>query len=122
MGKFRLACHLIQFRGEQHENPEKVLAEVAEAGWDGVEGLKIDSGDDLVAKANLARKNGLHLVNVGGPSPLDRVRYNIALGNDAAEVPSCRRAMWGAMIRAMKMLKMRRVRSMRCWHIARRTM
>ena len=29
MGKFRLACHLIQFRGEQHENPEKVLAEVA---------------------------------------------------------------------------------------------
>ena len=95
MGKFRLACHLIQFRGEQHENPEKVLAEVAEAGWDGVEGLKIDSGDDLVAKANLARKNGLHLVNVGGPSPLDRVRYNIALGNDAAEVPSCRRAMWG---------------------------
>ena len=69
MGKFRLACHLIQFRGEQHENPEKVLAEVAEAGWDGVEGLKIDSGDDLVAKANLARKNGLHLVNVG-----DRVR------------------------------------------------
>ena len=68
MGKFRLACHLIQFRGEQHENPEKVLAEVAEAGWDGVEGLKIDSGDDLVAKANLARKNGLHLVNVGGPT------------------------------------------------------
>lgn len=95
MGKFKLACHLIQFRGEQHENPEKVLAEVAEAGWDGVEGLKIETGDDLVHKANLARSHGLHLVNVGGPTPLDRVRYNIALGNEAAEVPSLRRAMWG---------------------------
>ena len=95
MGKFRLACHLIQFRGEQHENPEKVLAEVAQAGWDGVEGLKIKNADDLVDKANLAKSNGLHLVNVGGPTPLDRVRYNIALGNEAAEVPSLRRAMWG---------------------------
>lgn len=95
MGKFKLACHLIQFRGEQHEHPEKVLAEVAEAGWDGVEGLKIETGDDLVDKANLARSHGLHLVNVGGPTPRDRIRYNIALGNEAAEVPSLRRAMWG---------------------------
>jgi sugar phosphate isomerase/epimerase len=40
MGTFPLACHLIQWRGEQHENPEKVFAEVAEAGWDGVEGAR----------------------------------------------------------------------------------
>ena len=29
MSKFRLACHLIQFGGEQRDNPEKVLREVA---------------------------------------------------------------------------------------------
>ena len=28
MGKFRLACHLIQFGGEQRDNSEKVLREV----------------------------------------------------------------------------------------------
>lgn len=95
MGTFKLACHLIQFRGEQHEHPEKVLAEVAEAGWDGVEGLRIEHADDLVDKANLAKSHGLHLVNVGGPTPRDRIRYNIALGNEAAEVPSLRRAAWG---------------------------
>ena len=33
MGRFRLACHLIQFGGEQQDNPEKVLREVADAGW-----------------------------------------------------------------------------------------
>ena len=86
---------MIQFRGEQNENPEKVYREVAEAGWDGVEGAKLENADALIEKANIARKYGLHLVNAGGPTPLDRVRYNIALGNDTAEVPSRRRAEWG---------------------------
>ena len=36
MGRFRLACHLIQFGGEEKRDPDKVLREVAEAGWDGV--------------------------------------------------------------------------------------
>ena len=57
MGKFRLACHLIQFGGEQRENPEKVLREVADAGWDGVEGLGIETPDELVEMATLARKS-----------------------------------------------------------------
>ncbi len=94
MSKFRLACHLIQFGGEQRENPEKVLREVADAGWDGVEGLGIDSPDALVEMATLARSFGLHIVNAGGAG-LDRVRFNIALGNEAAEVPSLRRSEWG---------------------------
>ena len=94
MGKFRLACHLIQFGGEQRDNPEKVLREVADAGWDGVEGLGIETSDQLVEMATLARSLGLHIVNAGGAG-LDRVRFNIALGNDAAEVPSLRRSEWG---------------------------
>jgi len=95
MGRFRLACHLIQFGGEQRDHPEKVLSEVAAAGWDGVEGIGIGSADELVAMATLARRLGLHVVNAGGASALDRVRHNITLGNDAAEVPALRRADWG---------------------------
>ena len=95
MGKFKLACHLIQFRGEQRENPEKVFGEVAEAGWDGVEGMKVDSAEELVELAGLARRLGLHMINVGAPDPIAKVKYNITLGNDTAEVPSLRRAEWG---------------------------
>ena len=94
MSKFRLACHLIQFGGEQRDNPEKVLREVVDAGWDGVEGLGIEHPDELVEMATLARYLGLHIVNAGGPG-LDRVKFNITLGNDAAEVPSLRRSEWG---------------------------
>lgn len=94
MSRFKFACHLIQFRGEQRENPEKVLREVADAGWAGVEGLGMESAEQLVELATLARSFGLHIVNAGGPG-LDRVRFNIALGNRAAEVPSLRRAAWG---------------------------
>ena len=95
MGRFKLACHLIQFRGEQNENPEKVFGEVAEAGWDGVEGMKTDSAEELVELAGLARRLGLHMINVGGPDPIAKVKYNITLGNDTAEVPSLWRAEWG---------------------------
>ncbi|GIX07003.1 MAG: hypothetical protein KatS3mg115_1406 [Candidatus Poribacteria bacterium] len=92
---FRFACHLIQFGGEQRENPEKVFREVAEAGWEGVEGVGARSPEHLVELAALARRYGLHIVNVGAPDPLDRVRYNATLGNDAAEVPARRRAEFG---------------------------
>lgn len=96
MGKFKLACHLIQFAGEQNENPEKVFREVAEAGWDGVEGIGVSSSDELVEMATLASSFGLHLVNIGGQgSAIDAVKYNITLGNDAAEVPGLRRSNWG---------------------------
>lgn len=50
-----------------------------------VEGLGIESPDQLVEMATLARSLGLHIVNAGGAG-IDRVRFNITLGNDAAEV------------------------------------
>ena len=53
MGKFKLACHLIQFAGEQNETLEKVFREVAETGWNGVEGIGVSSGDELVERATL---------------------------------------------------------------------
>ena len=96
MSKFKLACHLIQFAGEQNENPEKVFREVAVAGWDGVEGMSINSSDNLIEMATLASRFGLHLVNVGGHgNSLDAVKYNITLGNGAVEVPGLRRSDWG---------------------------
>ena len=93
MGKFKLACHLIQFAGEQCQNPEKVLREVAEAGWDGAEGMLAGNAEQLVDFAAMARRFGLHLVNVRGPGnrSIDSVKYNITLGNNAAEVPMLRR-------------------------------
>ena len=95
MAKFRLACHLIQFGGEQNQNPEKVFREVAEAGWDGLEGIGAKNADELVSLATLARKYGLHIVNVGGPPATEKVKYNITLGNGASETPGLRRADWG---------------------------
>ena len=96
MSKFKLACHLIQFAGEQNENPEKVFREVAAAGWNGVEGISISSSDNLIEMATLASRFGLHLVNVGGHGiSLDAVKYNITLGNGAVEVPGLRRSDWG---------------------------
>ena len=68
-----------------------MMADVAEAGYEGIEGFAPQTAGDLVALAELAAQYGLHIVNVGGPTPLDRVRFNIALGNDAVEVPSQRR-------------------------------
>ena len=97
MAKFRFACHLIQFEGEERKEPEKVLREIAEAGWDGVEAMPADSPEELVRAATLARRYGLHLVNNLGPGnqSLESVKYNITLGNTAAEVPFLWRTEWG---------------------------
>ena len=97
MGKFRLACHLIQFAGEESQNPEKVLREIADAGWDGAEGMLAGSAEELVDLATMAGRFGLHLVNVRVPEDrsIRSIKYNIALGNVAAEVPMLRRRDWG---------------------------
>ena len=94
MAAFRLACHLIQFGAEAATDPEKVLREVAEAGWPGVEGLRARDADELVALAALARRFGLEVVNTGGPrqDPMAARRYDVALGNRATEVPARRRS------------------------------
>lgn len=94
-GKFRFACHLITWAGEQNKNPEKVIREVAEAGYEGIEGLPTNSPEQLVEMATLAAKYNLHIVNTAGPTPEAKIDYNIALGNKAAEIPSCGRASFG---------------------------
>lgn len=94
-GRFRIACHLIVWGGEGRENPEKVLREVAEAGYDGVEGLGASSLEELLEVTKLAARYGLHVVNAGGADPKTKVDYNILLGNSAVEVPACRRGEFG---------------------------
>ncbi len=87
MPSFMLACCLIQWAGEEDENLEQVLREVAEAGWDGVESYVVKSAEELVWAASLARRYGLHWVNIISPQPFEMVRYNATLGNEAVEVP-----------------------------------
>ena len=93
--KYRLACHLITWGGEPSQNPEKVLSEVASAGYEGVEGLPIKSLEGLVEMAVLAAKYNLHIVNAGGGSAETSINYNITLGNKASEVPGCGRNNFG---------------------------
>ena len=88
MGKFRLACCLIQWAGEETENLDKVLGEIAEAGWDGVESYFVSGADELVSVATIARRYGLHWVNILHRQPIEMVKYNIAVGNTAVEVPA----------------------------------
>lgn len=90
-----IACHLITWRGEQNQNLEKVLGEVKDAGYEGVEALSASSPEELVKLATTAASFGLHIVNVGGPSPQEKIQYNITLGNNASEVPSGRRRDFG---------------------------
>ncbi|MBM4049663.1 MAG: TIM barrel protein [Planctomycetes bacterium] len=93
--KLRIACHLIQWRGEQNENPEKVAREVADAGYDGIEGFQAKTADELVKLATITGKLGLHIVNAGAPTPDERFRFNLTLGNKATEIPACRRDQFG---------------------------
>ena len=95
MSAFKFACCLIQFGGEEKGNLHKVLREVAEAGWDGVEGLRVSSADELVHVAAVARRYGLHWVNMLGQTGLDTVSYNITLGNTTAEIPALSRRDYG---------------------------
>lgn len=97
MAKFRLACHLIQFGGEDRANPDKVFREVADAGWDAVEGQIVHDAAELVELAAKARKYGLHIVNILGAqnAGIDTVKFNITLGNTQAEVPVRGRTAYG---------------------------
>jgi sugar phosphate isomerase/epimerase len=97
VSKLKFACHLIQFGGEEKRDLEGVLRAVADAGWEGVEGLGAADAEELVAKATLARHYGLHAVNVhhAGGDAVQSVKYNITLGNGAAEVPARARRDWG---------------------------
>lgn len=93
--KLRIACHTIQWAGEHTKDPEKVMREVAAAGYEGVEGFAADTPEDFVKLAVMAGKLGLHLVNIGSKDPEARFKFNLAVGNDAAEVPAARRDQFG---------------------------
>ncbi len=93
--KFQIACHAIQWSGEQHENPERIIQVVAGAGYAGIEGLKAETADDVVRLASLCAKYGLHWVNAGGPTPEERAKYNATLGNKSCEVPAVKRNDYG---------------------------
>ncbi|MBM3474695.1 MAG: TIM barrel protein [Armatimonadetes bacterium] len=95
MPQFRIACHLIQFEGRESTEPEWVLNAVAEAGYEGCEGFGPKTPEELVETASLAGQYGLHIVNIGGPTPEERVRFNVTLGNGAVEVPACGKASFG---------------------------
>ena len=95
MAPFKIACHLIQYEGREKSEPEWVLDNVAEAGYDGCEGFSPQNADELVAVATLAAQRGLHLVNVGGAASEQTVRWNVTLGNGACEIPACWRDKFG---------------------------
>ena len=89
--KFKVACHLCGWPAEVRDDRTRILEIVSEAGYDGVEGFKAESADDLVTLASQAAEFGLALVNVGGPTFEDKVRFNATLGLDALEIPAARR-------------------------------
>ena len=86
--KLRIAAHLCGWPQEMREDPLRVMEIVSEAGYDGVEGLRADTPQQLVEVAALAAEYGLHLVNFATSDPETKARFNATLGNDAAEVPA----------------------------------
>jgi sugar phosphate isomerase/epimerase len=91
MGKFRIACHLIQFGKEFGEDPARVLRAIATAGYDGVEGIRADDPARELELCALAKQFGLQPINAGGGTFAHKAQWNAVLGNGAAEVPSQRR-------------------------------
>ena len=89
--KFRIAAHLCGWPKEVREGRRRVMEIVRDAGYDGVEGFGAQSPAELVELAALAAEHGLRLINVGGPDPAAKARFNATLGNDAAEVPAQRK-------------------------------
>jgi sugar phosphate isomerase/epimerase len=96
VGRFRIACHLIQFGREFTEDPARVLRGIAEAGYDGVEGVRAEDPAQQLSLCALAQELGLQPINAGGGSFTHKAQWNAILGNGAAEVPSLRRAARGA--------------------------
>jgi len=88
---FRIACHLCGWPKDAREDRRRVLEICRDAGYDGVEGFRAESPDDLVELACMAAEHGLRLVNTGAEDPLTKARFNATLGNDAAEIPAGRK-------------------------------
>lgn len=95
MPAFKIACHLIQYQNREREEPEWVLDNIAEAGYEGLEGFGPETPEELVKIAMLCAERGLHLVNIGAPTPELKVQWNVTLGNNASETPACWRRDFG---------------------------
>jgi len=83
---FKIAAHLCGWPKEVVDDKKRVMQIVRDAGYDGVEGFGAKDAAELVDLAGLAAEHGLHLVNVGGPDPVQKAKFNATLGNNAAEV------------------------------------
>ena len=88
--KFQVACHLCGWPAEARDDRTRMFEIISQAGYDGVEGIVAQSADELVALASQAAEFGLKLVNVGGPTLEDKIRFNATLGLDAMEIPAAR--------------------------------
>ena len=86
MGELKIACHVCTWGSLTQSHWEPVFRQIAEAGYDGLEGLYCDSSEALVEMASAARKWGLEIVMVGARSPHQIIRYNAALGAGVAEI------------------------------------
>ena len=86
MERLRIACHCYTWGALTSVHTAPVFRQIAEAGYQGVEGLTFTSEADLVEAAASARGWGLQIVNATGRTPGQTIRFNAALGNRAAEV------------------------------------
>ena len=86
MNEFRVACHIYTWEGITSNVLEPVFRQVAEADYEGVEGLSFSSAEDLVQAAAAARAWGLHIVNARARTPSQEIAYNAALGNAECEI------------------------------------
>ena len=95
MGKFRIACHLIQFGREFTDSPETVFGDIVAAGYDGVEGIRAEDPARQLELCALAAEMGLQAINVGGGAFLHKAQWNAVLRNGAVEVPAQHRRVKG---------------------------
>jgi len=103
MGRFRIACHLIQFGSAFNEDPARVLRVIAAAGYDGVEGIRADDAARQLSLCALAQELGLHPVNAGAGTFEHRAQWNAVLRNGAVEVPALRRGTRGEPLSAAQL-------------------
>ena len=71
------------------------MREVAEAGYEALEGFKIESAEQLVSLQSTAAKYGLRIVNAGGPDYQRRIDFTATLGNNASEIPGAAKKDFG---------------------------
>ena len=86
MPNFRIACHIYTWEDLSNNVVEPIFRQIAEAGYEGVEGLDIRNAEDLVETAAAARAWGLQVVNAKARTPSQCIRYNAALGNRVCEI------------------------------------